>query len=85
MVPTRVSQRRDRYPLRRLVRSGLTTRYEAPHTRSASAPISPSAKLRTISRSRSLPPVSSCLRNHTNASMLLSITAFLLTVACTFP
>src|SRR3954454_12231909 len=37
MVPARVSKSRCRYPLRRLVRSGLATPYSAPQTASASA------------------------------------------------
>src|SRR3954471_21254561 len=37
MVPARVSKSRSRYPLRRLVRSGLATPYSAPQTASASA------------------------------------------------
>jgi hypothetical protein len=73
--PTRVSARRVRYPLRRLSRSGNTSPYGAPHSASASAPISPSAKLRTISRNGSLSPAASCLRSQAKASLLSLLTA----------
>lgn len=79
MLPTRVSQRRVRYPFRRLIRSGDTTPYGAPHTSSASADISVSAKVCTISRSRSGSADSSCVRSHSFTSILSLITASLLT------
>lgn len=83
IVPTRVSQRRVRYPFRRFTRSGDTVPYGAPHTSSASADISVSAKDRTISRNKSGSASSSCLRSHSFTSILSLITALLLTVACT--
>ena len=69
--PTRVSQRRVRYPLRRFTRSGLCFPQAAPQTTSASADISPCAKLRTISPNRSLPSASNWLRNHSNTCPFL--------------
>ena len=73
--PTRVSHLRVRYPFRRHTRSGLCCPQGAPQTTSASADISPCAKLRTISPNRSLPSASSWLRNHSNSSILVLTTA----------
>src|SRR6266536_891680 len=78
IVPARVSNRRGRTPLRRLVRSGVRSAYPAPHRASTSAPMRAWMKVWTISRSRSVSASSRCLRSQTRGSIVGSTTVFLL-------
>jgi hypothetical protein len=76
-VPTRVSNGRCRYPLRRFVRSVVTSPYGAPQIASASALISAAMNLSSIARSTSGAWASSSLRMMSVTDMVVLTTASL--------
>src|SRR5579884_3354950 len=80
-VPTRVSHRRARCPLRCADRSSLRSYRSAPTSAVTSASISPCTKCRTASRRKS-PSGNSSLRRTSNKLMLSSATASLLSKLC---